>query len=95
MSPEQYHGEHADERSDIWSFGVLLYELFCYQKPFTGPTPASLMHSICSDEPILLSKQLPDCPHELEVTVSKMLRKSPSERYQSMEDVLLDLGRGM
>jgi hypothetical protein len=91
MSPEQYHGEHADERSDIWSFGVLLYELFCYQKPFTGPTPASLMHSICSDEPILLSKQLPDCPHELEVTVAKMLRKSPSERYQSMEDVLLDL----
>jgi serine/threonine protein kinase len=91
MSPEQYHGEHADERSDIWSFGVLLYELFCYQKPFTGPTPASLMHSICSDEPILLSTQLPDCPHELEVTVSKMLRKSPAERYQSMEDVLLDL----
>ena len=91
MSPEQYHGEHADERSDIWSFGVLLYELFCYQKPFTGPTPASLMHSICNDEPVLLSKHLPDCPRELELTVSKMLRKSPTERYQSMEDVLFDL----
>ena len=90
MSPEQYHGEHADERSDIWSFGVLFYELLTYQKPFTGPTPASLMHSICNNDPIPLSGLLPECPKELEVIVTKMLRKSPSERYQSMEDVLLD-----
>jgi eukaryotic-like serine/threonine-protein kinase len=91
MSPEQYHGEHADERSDIWSFGVLLYELLCYQRPFNGPTPASLMHSICNVEPALLKKHLPESPDELELLVSKMLRKSPAERYQSMEDVLLDL----
>ncbi len=91
MSPEQYHGEHADERSDIWSFGVLFYELLCYQKPFVGPTPASLMHNICNEEPAPLSKVLPDCPKELELAVSKMLRKLPNERYQSMEDVLLDL----
>ena len=91
MSPEQYHGEHADERSDIWSFGVLFYELLCYQKPFVGPTPASLMHHICNEDPAPLSKVLPDCPKELELAVSKMLRKLPAERYQSMEDVLLDL----
>ncbi len=91
MSPEQYHGEHADERSDIWSFGVLFYELLCYQKPFVGPTPASLMHNICNEEPAPLRKVLPECPAELELAVSKMLRKLPSERYQSMEDVLLDL----
>jgi eukaryotic-like serine/threonine-protein kinase len=91
MSPEQYHGEHADERSDIWSFGVLFYELLCYQKPFVGPTPASLMHNICNEEPAPLRKVLPECPAELEQAVSKMLRKVPSERYQSMEDVLLDL----
>lgn len=91
MSPEQYHGEHADERSDIWSFGVLFYELLAYQKPFTGPTPASLMHSICNEDPTPLIKVLPECPKELELAVSKMLRKLPSERYQSMEDVLLDL----
>src|SRR5215469_8647849 len=91
MSPEQYHGEHANERSDIWSFGVLVYELLCYQRPFTGSTPASLMHSICNEEPPPLGKLLPECTAELEQTVSRMLRKSPDERYDSMEDVLLDL----
>jgi serine/threonine protein kinase len=90
MSPEQYHGEHADERSDIWSFGVLIYELLCYQKPFTGPTPASLMHSICNLEPTPLNQVLPECPGDLAMVVGKLLRKLPSERYQSMEEVLLD-----
>jgi serine/threonine protein kinase/anti-sigma28 factor (negative regulator of flagellin synthesis) len=91
MSPEQYHGEHADERSDVWSFGVLLYELLSYQRPFTGPTPASVMHNICSVDPAPLSSLVPECPKELEAVVFKMLRKSSRERYQSMEDVLLDL----
>jgi serine/threonine protein kinase len=91
MSPEQYHGEHADERSDIWSFGVLVYELLSYQRPFAGETPASLMHSICNAEPTPLSKSLLECPEELQRTVAKMLSKSPAERYESMEDVLLDL----
>jgi hypothetical protein len=91
MSPEQYYGEHADERSDIWSFGVLLYELLSYRRPFQGSTPGSLMHSICNEEPSPLNEILPDCPKELELVISKMLRKSLSERYESMEDVLLDL----
>ncbi len=91
MSPEQYHGEHADERSDIWSFGVLLYELLGYRRPFTGETPASLMHSICQQELAPLSDLLPDCPQELEIIVSKILRKAPGERYQSMEDLLLEM----
>ena len=91
MSPEQYHGEHADERSDIWSFGVLVYELLTFQRPFTGATPASLMHSICQQDPAPLSSILADCPNELDLIVSKLLKKSPAERYQSMEDVLLEL----
>ena len=91
MSPEQYNGEHADERSDIWSFGVLLYELLCFQRPFTGETPASLMHSICSQEPRPVCGRAPDCPPEIETIVGKLLRKSPQERLQSMEDVLLEL----
>src|SRR5271169_1223081 len=91
MSPEQYHGEHADARSDIWSFGVLLYELLAYQRPFRGSTPASLMHSICQQEPTPLLEVAPECPAALEKVVQKILRKSPDERYQSMEEVLLDL----
>jgi hypothetical protein len=91
MSPEQYHGEHADERSDIWSFGVLLYELLCYERPFTGPTPASLMHNICEQNPKPLKHFLEDCPAELEIIMSRVLQKSPRERYQSMEDLLLEL----
>ena len=91
MSPEQYHGEHADARSDIWSFGVLLYELLAYQRPFRGATPASLMHSICQQEPSPLQDTIPDCPAALEKVIQRVLRKSPDERYQSMEEVLLDL----
>lgn len=91
MSPEQYHGEHADERSDIWSFGVLLYELLCYQRPFTGPTPASLMLNICQEKPALLTTHLPETPPELELIITRVLQKTPSERYQSMEDLLLEL----
>lgn len=91
MSPEQYQGERADERSDIWSFGVLVYELLSFQKPFTGDNPASLMHSICQKEPRPLLEGVPDCPAEMAAIVSRMLQKSPHDRYQSMEDVLLDL----
>ena len=91
MSPEQYHGEHADARSDIWSFGILLYELLAYQRPFKGQTPASLMHSICQQEPAPLHEVAPDCPPALEAVIQKVLKKSPDERYQSMEELLLDL----
>jgi len=91
MSPEQYHGEHADERSDLWSFGVLLYELLCYQRPFVGDTPASLMLNICQHEPRPLRELAHDCPPELEALVARLLRKSPNERYQSMEELLVDL----
>jgi eukaryotic-like serine/threonine-protein kinase len=91
MSPEQYHGEHADERSDIWSFGVLLYELLCYRRPFIGTTPAALMHSICSQDAPSLRSVDPAVPADLEIVASRLLQKSPGNRYQSMEDVLLEL----
>jgi len=91
MSPEQYHGEHADERSDIWSFGVLLYELLCYRRPFIETTPAALMHSICSQDAPSLRSVDPAVPADLEIVASRLLQKSPRNRYQSMEDVLLEL----
>src|SRR5712691_7360008 len=91
MSPEQYHGEHADERSDLWSFGILLYELLCYRRPFAGEAPARLMHSICEETPCAPSEVLSDCPPDLDTILQRLLRKSPAERYQSMEDLLLEL----
>src|SRR5438309_4594774 len=91
MSPEQYHGEHADERSDLWSFGILLYELLCYRRPFTGEAPARLMHSICEEAPCSPSEVLSDCPPDLDTILQRLLQKSPAERYQSMEDLLLEL----
>jgi protein kinase-like protein len=91
MAPEQYDGDHADERSDIWSFGVLFYELLSYQRPFVGETPAKLMRSITDHHPKPLTEVLADCPPEIADIVSKCLQKSPENRCQSMEELLLDL----
>jgi serine/threonine-protein kinase len=91
MPPEVFNGEHADERSDIFSFGVLLYELFAYKHPFPGDIPASLMQSICLKEPIPLHQVAPDCPPELEAVVHRALVKTVADRTQSMEDLLLEL----
>jgi len=91
MPPEVFNGERADERSDIFSFGVLLYELFAYTRPFPGDMPASLMQSICLKEPVPLRDVAPDCPPELAAVVHRTLVKSPTERTQSMEDLLLEL----
>ena len=91
MAPEQYHGEHADERSDLWSFGVLLYELISYQRPFRGDAPAILMHGICDQDFEPLCAAFPESPPELGAVLSRVLQKSPMDRYQSMEDLLLEL----
>jgi hypothetical protein len=91
MSPEQYHGEHADERSDIWSFGVLLFELLTYQRPFSGDAPAALMNKICQQDPTPLHNLAPECPPELEAVMQRILQKVPADRYQTMEDLLVEL----
>src|ERR1700737_5421283 len=69
MSPEVFHGEHADARSDIFSFGILLYELISDNKPFPGENPASFMQSICLQDPKPLRQMAPDCPAELDSVV--------------------------
>jgi TonB family protein len=91
MSPQQLRGKHADERSDIWSAGVVLYELLAYRRPFSGENHAALLLSIVQDEPKPIGELVPGCSAELAAVVHKALRKDESERYQSMEAFLLDL----
>ena len=91
MAPELFHGERATERSDIWSFGVLLYELLAYKPPFSGQSAAALMQSICLQQPVPLRQVAPDCPEDLGSVVHRTLQKSEAERFQTMEDLLLEL----
>jgi len=91
MSPEQVRGEHVDGRSDIWSVGVMFYELLTWVRPFAADNMAAMMFNIVSQEPKPLRELLPDASAELEAVLHKILRKETPERFQSMEEVLLDL----
>ena len=90
MAPELFRKKKADERTDIWAVGVTFYELLCYQRPFTGEG-YDIIRSIMEDEFPPVSSIAPDCGAEVESIIRRMLQKQSSDRYQSMEDVLLDL----
>ena len=91
MSPEQARGVKVDARTDIFSFGVALYEMVAGRQPFEGQTAPDLIASILKTEPLPLSNSAPDAPAELQRIVSKALRKDRSMRYQSIDDLLVDL----
>jgi TonB family protein len=91
MAPQQLMGRPADERSDIWSTGVVIYEFLTFQRLFREENQAAVLFSILNNEPPPLSQQLPNCPPKLEALAQKALCKNDAERYQSMEDLLLDL----
>ncbi len=90
MSPEQATGGPLDTRSDVFSFGVVLYELLAAGSPFPGRTDFEIMQSILNTAPPPLSDDLPEV---LRAIVDKALEKNPAERYQTMRDVVLDLKR--
>src|SRR3974390_3319386 len=87
MSPEQVEGKEADERSDIFSFGGLLYEMITGQRPFTGDTQAAILASLMKDKPLPMNQRQPASPRALERLVRKCLEKKPEDRWQSARDL--------
>jgi serine/threonine-protein kinase len=91
MSPEQALGKTVDARTDIWSFGVVLYEMLADRPPFEGETRSDCIASVHKTEPPPLAFQAPKLPARLEQIVRKALRKDKAQRYQSAEEMLSDL----
>jgi predicted ATPase/tRNA A-37 threonylcarbamoyl transferase component Bud32 len=94
MSPEQVQGRDVDERSDIWAYGVLLYEMLTGQLPFRGDNEIALIYSILNEDPDPVVQYRPDVPEALTHVIDRALEKDPAARYQSTVEVLADL-RGM
>jgi TolB-like protein len=91
MSPEQAKGKEIDARSDIFSFGIVLYEMLSGKRAFGGETPLEIISSILKDQPEPIRRLSPSLPREIERIVDKTLRKDRDERYQTARDLLTDL----
>ncbi len=91
MSPEQARGQDVDARTDIWSFGVVLYEMVARRLPFDGQTPSDVIAAILMTAPTPLKQLAPAVPDELQRIVEKTLRPKTEERYQDARELLGDL----
>jgi serine/threonine protein kinase len=93
MAPEQLQGGEVDARSDIFSFGVVLYEILAGRMPFRGEHEAAMMYSIVNEQPASMLTVRPDVPAELDRIVQRSLEKDPEDRYQHADDMVSELRR--
>ncbi len=93
MAPEQIQGGEVDHRSDIFSFGVLLFEMLTGKLPFRGEHEAAMVYSIVNEEPENIQKHVPSASPELQYVFKTALEKNPEDRYQQISDVVRDLRR--
>jgi serine/threonine protein kinase/Tol biopolymer transport system component len=93
MAPEQIQGEDTDHRTDLFSFGIVFFEMLTGRLPFRGEHEAAMMYSIVNEEPEPLAALLPDASPELIHILDTLLEKEPENRYQSAAEVLRDLRR--
>lgn len=93
MAPEQIQGGEVDARSDIFSFGVVLFEILTGRLPFRGEHEAAMVYSIVNEEPESLEKLRPELPSGIPHIINKTLEKDPNDRYQSVGEMVVDLRR--
>jgi serine/threonine protein kinase len=91
MSPEQGDGRVTDHRTDMWALGVVLYEMLAGRHPFAGQLGDVSLYAIQHQKPTSLVIVRPEIPRELDAIVTRLLAKNPEERYETLDDLIVEL----